>query len=368
MRKILFLQIYSTLVVRHFTSSSMMSLPKIMRAVRFKEHGDPSNLYIENNEPVPELASKDDVLLHVAATALNRADTLQRKGGYAPPKGASDILGLEASGVISKVGDNVKGFKEGDRVMALLAGGGYAEYVSVPHQQLVHIPSNMDFISAAAIPEVWLTAYQLLHTVGHIQPNESVLVHAAGSGVGTAAIQLVKMLPGTQVIATAGSAAKLKKAKELGADVIVNYKEEQFSEKVKAATNNRGVNIILDPIGGSNVDQNLASIAMDGRLVLYGLMGGSAARNEKFLAMMLGKRVNLLSSTLRTRSLEYKKLLVDSFEAHALERFVSKELKPIVDSVTTLDQVADAHVRMESNLNNGKIVMRVSETLLKDEL
>eukprot|EP00111_Clytia_hemisphaerica_P017693 TCONS_00052361-protein len=345
-----FLQLYGTLVVRNLAySTSTTAMAAHMRAVRIKSFGDPSQLYIEDQEPIPQLASNHDVLLHVAATALNRADTLQRKGGYNPPKGASDILGLEASGVIEKIGSNVQGFKEGDRVMALLAG--------------------MDYISAAAIPEVWLTAYQLLHKVSAIQPNERVLVHAAGSGVGTAAIQLIKGLPGTQVIATAGSAAKLEKAKSLGADVLVNYKEEKFSERVMDATNKQGVDIILDPVGGSNVDQNLASIAMDGRWVLYGLMGGPKASNDKFLALMLRKRVQLLSSTLRARSLDYKKDLVDSFENHALEKFVSGEYKPIIDSITTLDGVADAHRRMDANLNSGKIIMKVSDSLLaKDEL
>jgi len=364
------LQLYGTLVVRNFAySTSTTAMTAHMRAVRIKSFGDPSQLYIEDQEPIPQLASNHDVLLRVAATALNRADTLQRKGGYNPPKGASDILGLEASGVIEKIGSNVQGFKEGDRVMALLAGGGYAEYVSVPYQQLIHIPKGMDYISAAAIPEVWLTAFQLIHKVSAIQPNERVLVHAAGSGVGTAAIQLIKGLPGTQVIATAGSAAKLEKAKSLGADVLVNYKEEKFSERVMDATNKQGVDIILDPVGGSNVDQNLASIAMDGRWVLYGLMGGPKASNDKFLALMLRKRVQLLSSTLRARSLDYKKSLVDSFENHALDKFVSGEYKPIIDSITTLDGVADAHRRMEANLNSGKIIMKVSKSLLaKDEL
>uniref|UniRef100_A0A7M6DNF9 Enoyl reductase (ER) domain-containing protein n=1 Tax=Clytia hemisphaerica TaxID=252671 RepID=A0A7M6DNF9_9CNID len=249
-----FLQLYGTLVVRNLAySTSTTAMAAHMRAVRIKSFGDPSQLYIEDQEPIPQLASNHDVLLHVAATALNRADTLQRKGGYNPPKGASDILGLEASGVIEKIGSNVQGFKEGDRVMALLA--------------------------------------------------------------------------------------------------------------------EQGVDIILDPVGGSNVDQNLASIAMDGRWVLYGLMGGPKASNDKFFALMLRKRVQLLSSTLRARSLDYKKDLVDSFENHALEKFVSGEYKPIIDSITTLDGVADAHRRMDANLNSGKIIMKVSDSLLaKDEL
>jgi len=357
------LHVYKTLIL----NSVVCMATRSMRAVQIREFGPPQNLYVDAGVPVPELSSPDHLLIRVAATALNRADTLQRKGSYAPPKGESDILGLEASGVVDQVGEGVANFKVGDKVMALLGGGGYAEYVSVHQHHVMRVPQNIDLVTAAGIPEVWLTAFQLLHFVGKIQPGDKVLIHAAGSGVGTAAIQLTKAVPDTYVIATAGTAEKLKKAKELGADAIVNYKDEDFSDAVKNFTQGGGCDIILDPVGGSNADKNLKSVALDGRWVLYGLMGGAKA-DGPFLAGLLRKRVQLLSSTLRARSIPYKKELIDSFSALALEKFSTKQFEAIIDTVTDLESVAEAHQRMEANLNNGKIVMRVADVLARDDL
>ena len=269
--------------------------------------------------------------------------------------------------MVDSVGENVTRFGIGDRVMALLGGGGYAEYVSVHQHQIMPVPKNLDLVTAAGIPEVWLTAYQLLHFVGKINPGDGVLIHAAGSGVGTAAIQLAKAVPGTQVVATAGTAEKLAKAQSLGADVMVNYKEEDFSEAVKTATAGRGVDLILDPIGGSNVEKNMKSIGVDGRWVLYGLMGGPKVGGP-FLAGLLRKRVQLLSTTLRARPIAYKKELVDAFSASTAEKFASGDFKAIIDSVTDLEGVVEAHKRMESNLNAGKIIMKVADVSAKDEL
>jgi len=350
------LRIYKTIVF----NSVVCLATTTMRAVQIKEYGDASNMYVDPNVPIPELPTPDHVLIRVHATALNRADTLQRNGRYAAPAGESDILGLEASGVVEQVGENVvQRFNVGDVVMALLRGGGYAEYVSVHQHQIMHVPHGIDIITAAGIPEVWLTAYQLLHFVANIKAGDVVLVHAAGSGVGTAAIQLVKSIPDTVVIGTAGTTAKLDKARTLGADVTVNYKSENFAEVVKATTNGRGVDIILDPIGASNFDKNMDSIAVDGRWVLYGLMGGAKVEGP-VLAGLLRKRVQLLSSTLRARSLTYKKELVDAFVKDCSGKFSSKQLEVIVDSVTDMEGVVEAHQRMETNLNSGKIIMKVA--------
>lgn len=354
------LNIYKTLVL-----NSVVALASTMRAVQIKEFGGPSNLFVGTDVSLPEITSPDHVLIKVAATALNRADTLQRKGSYAPPKGESDILGLEASGVVDSTGENVKKFKVGDKVMALLGGGGYAEYVSVHQHQVMSVPDNIDLVTAGGIPEVWLTAYQLLHFVGKINPGDRVLIHAASSGVGTSAIQLAKAVPNTFVIGTAGTPEKLKIAKSLGADVVVNYKEEDFANVVSNETSGQGIDVILDPVGASNFEKNMKSIAMDGRWVLYGLMGGAQVSGP-FLGGLLRKRVQLLSSTLRARSLAYKKELIDAFISDTSEKFSKGEFVPIIDSVTSLDAVAEAHQRMDSNLNAGKIIMKVSSN--KDEL
>ncbi|XP_057307492.1 quinone oxidoreductase PIG3-like [Hydractinia symbiolongicarpus] len=356
MRKSLILNLYSTIFIRTFITTTAQR----MRAVQLKAFGGPEQLYVDSNVPVPELSSADHVLIRVVATALNRADTLQRKGSYAAPKGESDILGLEASGIIDTVGSNVKDFRVGDKVMALLGGGGNAEYVSVHKYQLMRVPEGMDLVTAAGIPEAWLTSYQLLHFVGKIKPGETVLIHAAGSGVGTAAIQLAKGVENTTVIATAGTAEKLARAKELGADVLVNYKEADFSEVVQKETNGRGVDVILDPVGASNWEKNANSLALDSRWVLYGLLGG-ARIDGSLLGRLLGKRAQLVGTTLRTRSLEYKKELVHAFQSSSLHKFTSKQYHPIIDSVTTLEKVAEAHQRMESNVSSGKIIMKVSE-------
>jgi len=362
MRISLSLNICKTIVL-----NSVVCLAASMRAVQIKEYGGPQNLYVDSNIPVPELSSPDHILIKVAATALNRADTLQRKGSYAPPKGESDILGLEASGIVDDVGENVKEFKAGDKVMALLGGGGYAEFVSVHQHQVMRVPDNVDLVMAAGIPEVWLTAYQLLHFVAKINPGDKVLIHAAGSGVGTAAIQLTKAIADTYVIGTAGTVEKLNKARELGADVTVNYKEENFAEVVTKVTDGLGVDVILDPIGASNLEKNTKSIGIDGRWVLYGLMGGAKV-DGPFLASLLRKRVQLLSSTLRARSIPYKKELVDAFISDASEKFSNRQFQPIIDSVTNLDGVAEAHQRMDANLNAGKIIMKVANAVARDDL
>ncbi|XP_018430955.1 PREDICTED: quinone oxidoreductase PIG3 [Nanorana parkeri] len=330
-----------------------------MLAAHFDPPGGPDNLCVkEVIRPVPK---EGEVLIQVHASALNRADLLQTRGRYPPPPGASLILGLEAVGKVVALGPGADGcWKIGDRVMALLAGGGNAQYVAAPASQLMPIPPGMTDTDAASIPEAWLTAYQLLHFVGKVQKGETVLIHAGASGVGTAAIQLCR-LAGVLPIVTAGSAEKLEFAKKLGAASGFNYREEDFGAKCLETTNNVGADIILDCVGATHWQKNLQCLNTDGRWVVYGLMGSGEIHGD-FLTMLLKKRGSMLASTLRARSREYKTELVKAFTEQVLPYFKpggSIQLQPIVDSVFPFDQIADAHRRMEANKNTGKIVLQI---------
>ncbi|XP_076077200.1 quinone oxidoreductase PIG3-like isoform X2 [Mytilus galloprovincialis] len=335
-----------------------------MRAVQFQT-GGPEKMKI-GEVPIPDLRKKE-ILIKVYASAINRADTLQRKGAYPPPAGESDILGLEAVGTVDKLGpDCSQKWKIGDRVMALLAGGGNAEFVACREECLIPIPKKMSFTTAAAIPEVWLTAYQLLHTVGGVKSGDSVLIHAGGSGVGTAATQL-SILANAKPIITAGSTEKINMAKSLGAVAGFNYKEGDFSVGVKQHTKDAGVNLILDCIGESFYNQNIESIANDGTWVVYGLLGGGKI-NADLLSKLLRKRITITGTTLRVRPIEYKESLVQNFTQNALPYFESGKLKPIIDKIFPLEQIGNAHQLMEENKNTGKIVLKVREEAGKDEL
>ncbi|XP_072018906.1 quinone oxidoreductase PIG3-like [Amphiura filiformis] len=330
-----------------------------MRAAQFDNPGDPSVLYV-GRVAIPVLKTRE-VLLQVKASAINRADTLQRRGRYDPPPGASSILGLEAAGIIHTVGPNCQSkWKAGDRVMALLPGGGNAEYTAVHEDHLMPI-GKLKWDEAAAIPEVWLTAYQLLHFVGHMKRNDTVLIHSGGSGIGTAAVQLVKLAGGHPIV-TAGSETKLAKAISLGAEAGFNYKQEDFAHAVLRHTKGKGVNIILDCVGGSHADKNLQAIALDGQWVLYGLLGGGTVEGP-FLAKLLKKRVKLSATTLRARSTEYKTELVKEFSRKALPFFESTtglvKLKAIIDKVFLLEKIGEAHQYMEDNKTVGKVVIKV---------
>ncbi|XP_060790493.1 quinone oxidoreductase PIG3 isoform X1 [Neoarius graeffei] len=334
-----------------------------MQAVCFKEPGGPEKLYLGR---VPKPEPKDgEVLIKVYATALNRADVLQRRGLYPAPPGASEILGLEAAGVITGFGPGLqRNFNLGDKVMALLSGGGYAQYVAVPEELLMPVPSHLTLYEAAAIPEAWLTAYQLLHLIAQVKEGESVLIHAGASGVGTAAIQLAYLFCAIPLV-TAGSPDKLKLAEKLGAAAGFNYKEGDFSDQVLQFTQGRGVDIILDCIGGSYWEKNVHSLAMDGRWVLYGVMGGKAVDGD-LLGKLLFKRGHILSSLLRSRNLQYKAELVRSFTEQVLPHFQSTDLltslRPIIDTVFNMEDITEAHRHMEANKNTGKIIIKVSET------
>ncbi|XP_069567806.1 quinone oxidoreductase PIG3 [Brachyistius frenatus] len=329
-----------------------------MRAVCVDVPGPPENLLLRT---IPRPQPRDgQVLIKVHATALNRADLLQRRGLYPPPPGESDIIGLEVAGTVDSVGPGVKGgWEPEDRVMALLCGGGYAEYVSVPEELLMSVPSNMTFCQAAAIPEAWLTAFQLLDFVAQVKEGEVVLAHAGASGVGTATVQLVR-LSGAVPIVTAGSPDKVKMAESLGAAAGFNYKEESFAQGVHDFTGGKGADVILDCIGGSNWEQNVGCLAVDGRWVLYGTMGGRAVEGD-LLGKLLSKRGHLLSSLLRSRSLQYKADLVRAFSRQVLPYFSDQpgSLRPVIDSTFSLEDVAESHRHMEANKNMGKIVINV---------
>lgn len=335
-----------------------------MRAVTFEPSG-PENLRI-GLVPVPKLREKE-VLLKVYATAINRADTLQRKGLYPPPPGESDILGLEAVGIVEKLGPGcVKTWQTGDRVMALLPGGGNAEFVASREELLMPVPDNLEFNRAAAIPEVWLTAFQLLFLVGRVKKNDTVLIHAGGSGVGTAAVQLCRQF-GARAIVVAGSQEKIDLAKSLGAEEGFNYKESMFEPKVLKHTDGKGVDLILDCVGGSFFNQNINSIATEGTWVVYGLMGGRTIETGDHLGKILQKRITIVGSTLRARSIQYKESLIADFTQRALPHFSSGEFRPIIDTTLPLDSIQEAHTLMESNKTTGKIVLQVRDQV-KDEL
>eukprot|EP00347_Sterkiella_histriomuscorum_P009950 403339254 len=306
--------------------------------------------------PIPK---EGEVLIKIEYSALNRADIMQRKGTYPPPPGSTSIIGLECAGYIvndlSELQDEK--YKQNRRVMALLPGGGYAQFVTVHQNQVMDIPESFSFEQAAAIPEVWCTAFQILVLIANIQKNETVLVHAAAAGVGTSMIQLCKKY-GAKVIAVSSSEKKLKFCQELGADYLINYKENpDFSKLVQEYTNGKGVDVIADPVLASNFQYNIDSLAMDGRWVVYGTMGGTLIENSNF-GLLLRKRANIQFTTLRNRTIEYKGNLIQRLQNECLAEFNSGLLKPIVDKVYGFSQIQEAHQYMESNESIGKILIK----------
>ena len=326
-----------------------------MRAVVITEPGGPEVLQIqERPDPAP---GPDDVLVDIRASALNRADTLQRQGGYpAPPGSPDEIPGLEFSGVVLKPGANVTDLKEGDRVFGLLGGGGYASRVVTHSRMAMRIPDNLDFVQAAAVPEVFFTAYDALFNHCELAMGESVLIHAAGSGVGTAAVQLAHNT-GAFVFGTAGSEDKLQRSAELGMNVGINYREQDFSEVVRMHTGGSGVNVLLDVIGADYWERNLASMALRGRMVLVGTMGGGGI--EADLRPLMFKRLRITGTVLRSRPIEEKIEVTNQIKRHVLPLIASGAIKPVVDTVFPLAEASEAHRLMESNANFGKIVLAV---------
>jgi tumor protein p53-inducible protein 3 len=321
-----------------------------MKAIVFDHPGDESVLKIEEvPEPKP---GPTELLIEVHCAGVNRADLVQRQGNYPPPPGASPILGLECAGVVCAIGNEVTGWRLGDRVMALLPGGGYAEKAVVHHGSAMRVPDSLGYEEAAAIPEVYLTAYLNLFILAGIRPGDTALIHGGGSGVGTASIQLLGLY-GARSIVTAGSGEKCERCLRFGADVAINYKDGPFAPKVKAATNGRGVAVVLDHIGAAYLNENLEALCQGGKLVLIGLMRG--ARAEIDLAAVLRRHLHIIGSTLRTRPVEEKAAFVAQFRA-ALE---NGRIKPAVYKTLPLAEAAQAHRIMQASEHFGKIVLRV---------
>jgi putative PIG3 family NAD(P)H quinone oxidoreductase len=326
-----------------------------VKAVVVEAPGDETRLRIAD-VPAPALGP-GDLRIRVAATAVNRADLLQRQGLYPPPPGASPILGLECAGQVIEVGRDVTAWTVGERAMALLAGGGYAEEVVVPGGCAMKVPERLSYEEAAAVPEVFLTVFLNVFQLGALPDHGAVLAHGGGSGVGTAAIQLVKAVHGT-IVVTAGSEEKCRACLELGADVAVNYRSGDFAEAARAATGGRGVDVVLDHIGGKYLDANLKALATGGRLVVIGLMGG--ARPTLNLGELLVRRLHLIGSTLRTRPVEEKAEIVSAFHERFGADLASGRIRPVVDRVLPLERVADAHRAVQASEHFGKVVLRVA--------
>ena len=323
-----------------------------MKAILTHTPGGVEQLYM-GEIPMPSMF-KHGILIKVQASGVNRADLLQRQGKYPPPKGASQVMGLEVAGMVEQAGEGTH-FRKGDKVMALLAGGGYAEYAQVHEDLVMPIPEGMKTSEAAGIPEVFITAYQVLVKIAKLKATDWTLIHAGASGVGTAAIQLCRAV-GAKCIVTVRSDEKVKFCESLGANVVINTTTSKFDKQVQEVTNGKGVNVIIDPVGAAYFDKNLGCAALDSRWVVIAGMGGVKIP-EFNLAMLLMKRISLIGSTLRARSLPYKSELVRSFTAQFLPKFHSGELRPIIDTTFRLDHVAEAHSYMEANKNKGKIVL-----------
>lgn len=324
-----------------------------MKVVIIKDFGGVDQLEIAERED--PLYGAHDILVRIHATALNRADTLQRKGLYPPPPGESDIMGLEMAGEIIAVGGKVSRWKIGDRVCGLLGGGGYATKVNLHEDMALPIPENFSFEEAAAIPEAFLTAFQAIKWLGDFKKDDTVLIHAGASGVGTAGIQIVKALGG-KVFVTA-SAEKHDLCYELGADLVIDYKKEDF-EQVIAQHNSKGVHLIVDFIGAPYFERNIKLLGVEGKLVILSFLGGGTGA-EIDLTQVLRKRLQIIGSTLRARSLEYKIALTQDFKKHFWALFQQRKITPVIDKVFSWEQVGEAHTYMESNLNKGKIVLKI---------
>ncbi len=329
-----------------------MSIPETMSVVEITASGPPEALRI-GSRPVP-VPGAGEVLIRVAAAGVNRADTMQRKGNYPPPPGASDIPGLEVSGTVRAVGEGVSDPAVGDDVCALLAGGGYAEYCVAPAPQCLPIPGSVSLIDAAALPEAYATVWTNVIDRGRLQEGESFLVHGGSSGIGTVAIQLARRF-GARVFATAGTPAKCATCVELGAERAICYREEDFTAVVREATASRGVDLILDMVGGAYLERNLASLAVEGRLVIIALMEG--ARAELDLARLMSRRLTVTGATLRARSVEEKAGILASLRERAWPQLASGALRPIVHATYPLAAAAEAHRVMESSVHTGKLLL-----------
>ena len=335
-------------------TGSTAALPATMTAIAIPVPGGPEAL-VPETRPVP-VPSPGEILVKVAAAGVNRPDVLQRAGGYPPPKGASDIPGLEIAGEVAALGAGASRFKPGDKVCGLIAGGGYAEYCVVHETNALPVPDGLGLTEAAGIPETFFTVWSNVFDRGGLKPGETILIHGGTSGIGVTAIQLAKAF-GATVITTAGSDDKCAATKALGADHAINYRNQDFVQAVAEITGRKGVNLILDMVGGDYVQRNLSAVAADGRIVQIAFLHGSEVKVD--LRWLMLKRVTFTGSTLRVRDTAFKAALADALKAKVWPLLASGKVKVVMDSTYPLAEASKAHARMETNAHIGKIVLTV---------
>ena len=329
-------------------------MTETMTAIEIAEPGGPEVLRpTERPRPAPGVG---ELLIEVAAAGVNRPDVLQRRGGYPPPPGASDIPGLEVAGTVAALGPGAHGWRLGDRVCALVTGGGYAEYCTAPTAQCLPVPEGFDMVQAAALPETFFTVWTNVFQRGRLQAGERFLVHGGSSGIGTTAIQIAAAR-GARVFATAGSADKCAACEKLGAERAINYRDEDFVAVVKELTGGEGVDVILDMVGGDYIARNIKALRTEGRIVFIAFLGGSKAEID-FLPLML-KRATITGSTLRPRSVEQKSVIADELRAEVWPLLDAGRIAPVIDSSYPLADAADAHRRIDDGDHIGKIVLTV---------
>jgi putative PIG3 family NAD(P)H quinone oxidoreductase len=307
-------------------------------------------------DPVP---GEGEVLVEVVASAVNRADLLQRQGFYDPPPGSSPYPGLECAGRITALGPGVSGWAVGDEVCALLAGGGYAEKVAVPAGQLLPVPEGLDLATAAALPEVTCTVWSNVFMISHLRPGETLLVHGGASGIGTMAIQLAKAV-GARVAVTAGGSDRLARCAELGADILIDYREQDFVEEIRKATDGAGADVILDIVGAKYLDRNVKALAVNGRLAVIGLQGG--VKGELNLGALLSKRGAVTATSLRARPQAEKAAIVAAVREHVWPLIAGGGIRPVVDRTLPMAEAAEAHRALEAGGHVGKLLLLTSAT------
>ncbi|MEU9579627.1 NAD(P)H-quinone oxidoreductase [Streptomyces chilikensis] len=323
-----------------------------MHAITIPEAGGPEALvWAEVPDPVP---GEGEVLVEVTAAAVNRADLLQRQGFYDPPPGASPHPGLECSGRIADIGPGVSGWSVGDEVCALLSGGGYAEKVAVPAGQLLPVPAGLSLVEAAALPEVTCTVWSNVFMVAHLRPGETLLVHGGSSGIGTMAIQLAKAV-GAKVAVTAGSEEKLDRCAQLGADILINYREQDFVEEIAKATDGAGADVILDNMGAKYLDRNVKALAVNGRLAIIGMQGG--VRGELDIATLLNKRAAVSATSLRARPLDEKAAIVAAVREHVWPLVADGHVRPVIDRKLPMEAAGEGHRVLEASGHVGKVLL-----------
>ncbi|WP_288798828.1 NAD(P)H-quinone oxidoreductase [uncultured Arsenicicoccus sp.] len=325
-----------------------------MKAITLPSFGGPKVLTV-SEIPTPGIGP-DEVLVRVVAAGVNRADLLQRQGHYPPPPGESDIPGLEVSGIVVQVGSRVAGWREGDEVCALLAGGGYAEHVAVPAGQLLPVPAGTSLVDAAALPEVTCTVWSNLVMTAGLRSGETLLVHGGSSGIGTTAIQIARSL-GARVAVTAGSGAKLERCRELGASILIDYKQQDFVEELRAATDGRGADVILDNMGAKYLPRNVAALATGGRLVIIGMQGG--VKGELDIATLLRKRGTVVATSLRARPRDEKAAIVAEVREHVWPLVEAGELVPVIHARFPAREAARAHEELDRGTHIGKVLLTI---------